>query len=498
MKNKPLCEAADSFGVRTSFRVPLLTLLCLTCTLLVAGCATRAPPTRAEIQKQAGTISALTPDSAWKAGGAEGNISDNWLATFNDLQLDALVREAVTNNPDLRVAAARVEQASQYVELAKAALRPAVSLFGAGGFKTSSSGDAISALQGVVIGASWELDLWGRLRYGRNAAQETYDSTQADFEFARQSLAATTARSWFTATETSLQLQIAEEMVKSAQQLVSLAEKRQQVGSGSEQDVALARASLGNFQDNVAQIRLARSQSLRALELLLGRYPAAELKARQDFDTFPGPVPVGMPLEMLERRPDMVAAERRVAAAFDRVGEAKAARLPSISLNASVADLSSQVIQLQSDYQNPSSGIGGRIIAPIYQGGALDTQVDIRTLEQKEAVAQYARMALRAIGDVENALAAEQTLAERVQLLQLIVADNQRALDLVQTSYRIGKTDLRAVQQQQLNLFASRLTLLRVQSEQLSQRVNLHLALGGSFESASANAPAEAATTAKQ
>ena len=493
MNSEPLCEAVDSFGVRTSVRVPFLILLCLTCTLFNSGCATKAPPTRAEIQKQAGAISALTPESTWKAGGAEGNISDNWLASFNDPQLDTLVREAVANNPDLRVAATRVEQASQYVELSKAALRPAVNLLGVGGYNL---GDGSSALQGVFIGASWELDVWGRLRYGRNAAQETYISTQADFEFARQSLAATTARSWFTASETWLQLQIADEMVKSAQQLVSLAEKRQQVGSGSEQDVMLARANLGNFEDNVAQFRLAHSQALRALELLLGRYPGAELKARQDLDTFPGPVPVGMPLEMLERRPDLIAAERRVAAAFDRVGEAKAARLPRFSLNASVADISSEVLQLKTDYENPSSGIGGRIVAPIYQGGALDTQVEIRTIEQKEAVAQYARMALRAIGDVENALAAEQTLAERVQLLQRIVADNQRALDLAQTSYRVGKTDLRSVQQQQLNLFAARLTQLRVQSDQLSQRVNLHLALGGSFESASA--PASTETTAKQ
>jgi len=489
MKSKPLVE--DAFGVRTSVRVPFLTLLA--CTLLSAGCATKAPPTRAEIQQQSGAISGLAPASAWKAGGADGKISDNWLANFNDPQLDALVREAVLNNPDLRVSATRVEQASQYVELSKAALRPAVNLLGMGGYNL---GDGTSALQGAFIGASWELDLWGRLRYGRNAAQETYASTQADFEFARQSLAATTARSWFTASETWLQLQIADEMVKSAQQLVSLAEKRQQVGVGKEQDVTLARANLGNFQDNVAQIRLSHAQTLRALELLLGRYPAAELKARQDLDAFPGPAPVGMPLEMLERRPDMVAAERRVAAAFDRVGEAKAARLPRLSLNASVADISSEVLQLKTDYENPSSGVGARLVAPIYQGGALTTQVEIRTLEQKEAVAQYARMALRAIGDVENALAAGRTLVEREQLLQRIVADNQRTLDLEQSSYRIGKTDLRSVQQQQLSLFAARLSLLRVQSEQLSQRVNLHLALGGSFENANVPASAEATVAA--
>ena len=493
MKSEPLCEVVDTFGVRTTVRVPFLTLLA--CVLLIAGCATKPPPTRAEIRQQSGTISALTPASAWKAGGAEGKISDNWLATFNDTQLDALIREAVTNNPDLRVAATRVEQASQYVELSKAALRPTVNLLGMGGYNL---GDGSSALQGAFIGASWELDLWGRLRYGRNAAQETYASTQADFEFARQSLAATTARSWFTASETWLQLQIADEMVKSAQQLVSLAEKRQQVGVGKEQDVTLARANLGNFQDNVAQIRLAHAQTLRALELLLGRYPAAELKARQELDTFPGPVPVGMPLEMLERRPDLIAAERRVAAAFDRVGEAKTARLPRISLNASIADISSEVLQLQTDYQNPSSGVGGRLVAPIYHGGALNTQVEIRTIEQKEAVAQYARMALRAIGDVENALSAGKTLAEREQLLQRIVADSQRTLELEQTSYRIGKTDLRAVQQQQLNLFAARLTQLRVQSEQLSQRVNLHLALGGSFENPVVVAPAETTKTTIQ
>ena len=323
------------------------------------------------------------------------------------------------------------------------------------------------------------------MRYGRNAAQADYASVHADFEFGRQSLAATVAKSWFTASETSLQLAIAEDMVKSAQELVTLAEKRQQIGPGSEQDVVLARANLGNFQDTAKQVQLAHQQTLRALELLLGRYPAAELEARNDLPGLPGPVPAGLPLEMLERRPDMVAADRRVAAAFNRVGEAKAARLPRIILNANIAAIESDIVKLNNDFQNPTAGAGARLIAPIYQGGALKTQVEIRTLEQKEAVAQYASLALRSLRDVENAIAAGATLAERDRLLQHAVADNQRALELAQTSYRVGESDLRAVQQQQLNVYAARLTLLRVQSEQLAARVNLHLALGGSFETAS-------------
>ena len=452
---------------------------------MLAGCATKAPPTRAEIHQQSGTLTNLALTNAWKAAPVSTNaIQDNWLTSFGDAQLDALVTEAMTNNPDLRVASTKVEQASQYVELAKAALRPAVNLLGVGGLNMGG-GDVSSALQGVSLGASWEPDLWGRMRYGRNAAQATHASVQADFEFSRQSLAATMAKSWFTASETWLQLQIAEDMVKAAQELVTLAQQRQQIGPGNEQEVVLARANLGNFQDTVRQVRLAHEQTLRALELLLGRYPAAELAARRNLAQLPGAIPAGLPLEMLERRPDMVAAERRVAAAFNRVGEAKAAQLPRLILNANVAAIDSDILQLKEDFDNPTGGAGGKLIAPIYQGGALKTQVRIRTLEQKEAVAQYARLALRALGDVENTLAAGQNLAGREPGLRQVLTDSERALALAQTSYRVGRGDLRAVQQQQLTVHASRLSLLRVQSEQLSQRANLHLALGGSF------APAE-------
>lgn len=447
---------------------------------LLAGCATKEPPTLAEIQQQAGTLATMELNGPWKGSGVSGPIGDNWLATFDDAQLSALVSEAITNNPDLRVAGTRVEQAGQYLELARSALGPTVNLFGLGGLKMGG-GDMSSALQGVSLGVSWEPDLWGRLRYGRNAAEATYLSAQADMEFARQSLAATVAKAWFIASETWLQRQITEQMIKSAQELAGLAEKRWQVGAGTEQDLALARANLSSFQDAARQVLFAHGQSLRALELLLGRYPATELQARTSLVSLPGPVPAGLPLEMLERRPDMVAAERSVAAAFNRVGEAKAARLPNIYLNANIAAMFSEVLELKEDFENPTGGMGVKLLAPVYDGGALKTKVEIRTLEQKEAIAQYASMALRALGDVENALAAGTALEERKTLLRQNVTDNQRALDLAQTSYRVGKGDLRSVQQQQLSLHSARLTLLRVQSEELSQRVNLHLALGGSF-----------------
>ncbi|MBC8041390.1 MAG: efflux transporter outer membrane subunit [Opitutaceae bacterium] len=448
--------------------------------LVFAGCKTKTPPTRAEIQQQALPQFVLT--DPWKAGGAEGVIQDNWLATFNDEQLNALVREALTNNLDLRISATRIEQAEQYLQLSKSGMRPRVGVAGTGGISGGGGSDVGSALQGIMLAVSWEPDLWGRIRYGRNAAQAGEASAQADFQFARQSLAATTAKSWFTASETWLQLQLVGDMVKSSQDLVTLADQRRKIGAGTEQEIVQARASLGSFQDSAKQLRLAHQQALRALELLLGRYPSAELAARESLPALPGPVPVGMPLASLERRPDLIAAEQRVAVAFNRVGEARAARLPRITLNGSVAAINSEVLDLKPGFQNPVGGLGADLVAPIYTGGALKAQVEIRTLEQKEAVAQYASMALRAIGDVESALAIGENLAEREQLLDQNIADNQRALELAQTVYRIGKGDLRNVQQQQLSVYAAQITRLRVKSEQLSQRINLHLALGGSFE----------------
>jgi outer membrane protein TolC len=188
-----------------------------------------------------------------------------------------------------------------------------------------------------------------------------------------------------------------------------------------------------------------------------------------------------MPSQLLERRPDVIAAERRVAAAFNRIGEARAAQLPRISLTAGGSDVSSELIVLK-NLDNPVWSLGANLIAPLYQGGALRAQVEIRSAEQKQAVAQYARAGQRAFSEVEGALAAERTLRDRNTLLQAAVRDNERALELAQIQYRVGSIDLRTVEQRQLALYAARTSQLRVQSEQRAQRVNLHLALGGGFE----------------
>jgi NodT family efflux transporter outer membrane factor (OMF) lipoprotein len=449
-----------------------------TCAVLaVSGCVLKRPPDQPELLKQALPTVAVPPQ--WTAAAlTTGTMSDNWVAGFHDDQLSALVADAILHNTDLRVGAARVEQALLYAKLAGAGILPSVDLLAKGGGKMSGDG---SGLSGAVLNASWELDLWGRVRYGRAAAKADALAAAADFEYARQSIAALVARSWFLAIEAGLQAEIARGALRDNQALVGLAEDRARIGVGNEEDVFVARASLGTYEDALRQLELSREQAVRALEILVGRYPAAALTLATTLPTAPETMPAGLPSELLERRPDVIAAERRVAAAFNRIGEAKAARLPKISLTVGVSSISSDLVVLK-DQDNPIWNFGASLLAPIYKGGALKTQVKIRTAEQKQAIAAYAGVGLRAFGEVENALASELAARDRERILGRTLADSRRALEIVQSQYKVGSTDLRFVTQRQLALNSTQSALIRAQSEQRVQRVNLHLALGGSFE----------------
>jgi multidrug efflux system outer membrane protein len=455
----------------------------------VAGCALNTPPDRSELQKQALPNTAVP--ATWKTdSGSASPVTDRWLATFNDPALSALVSEALIYNADLQVAAARVEQAAGYLKVAGASLLPSVGIAGLAGGKSGGNG---GGLEGVFLNASLELDVWGRVRYGEAAADAQAAAVAADYAYARQSLAAMVAKSWFVAIEAGLQQSIAREMLRAAESLLKLAQERMRIGNGNEQAVADARATVASYRDALRQIDLSREQALRALESLLGRYPAAEIQVAQNLSPMPPPVPAGMPSQLLERRPDVIAAERRVATAFNRVGEARAAQLPRISLTAGGSDVSSELFVLQNT-NNPVWSFGANLIAPLYQGGALRAQVEIRSAEQKQAVAQYARAGQRAFSEAEGALSAEKALRERDALLDAAVRDNERAVELAQIQYRIGAINLGAVEQRQLGLYAARTSRLRVQSERLAQRVNLHLALGGDFDEPSSS-PVAANTT---
>ena len=458
---------------RALHRPPLVALMASS--LALAGCALDAPPDAKQLAET--ELAHATPPSAFKAGGSPSAVQAGWLATFQDPRLLPLADEALAYNADLRLAAARVEAASAALKAAGGPLLPEANL------AARSGGQAIGAsgqLSGLLVSASWEIDLWGRVRYGRAAADAQFASAQADERGARQAIVAALAKAWFLAAESELQRRVVTDMLTGSETLVKLSADRLRVGAGNDLDVTQARINLQTFRESALQIDYALAQSRRALELLLGRYPAAEIALPVELPELPPAPPAGVPSELLERRPDIVAAEHRFAAAFARVGEARAARLPRISLTAALSSISSSTFVIK-DSGEASFGGGATLFFPIFNNGQLAAQVELRTAEQKQAGAAYAQTALKAFNEVETALASEASLAAREDVLRQSLTDNTRALGLEQVRYNVGSRDLRSVTQQQIAAYAANMSLLRVRTEQRVQRVQLHLALGGDF-----------------
>jgi NodT family efflux transporter outer membrane factor (OMF) lipoprotein len=441
---------------------------------LIAGCAIKTPPSPDVIVEDA-----LPPTTEVSAEWTEpaddnGRVDNGWIESFGEPELEALVAEAVSlHNPNMRLAAARIDRAAAAARLAGSALKPTVAL-GAELLGTAGNEAVADRSAAVGLGVSWEPDIWGRVRAGASAADENLRATRADFEYARQSLAAQVAKTWFLATELELQVALGAETVDILRQLVDLVETKQDVGQVSMQDVHLARADLALAEEALRQAIGGKKEVQRGLELLLGRYPAAEVETADELVPVPPPIPVGLPADLIQRRPDLVAAERRVAAAFFLTEQARLARLPSFPLTAGVGG-SSALGDVIVD-------LGAGMVAPIFTGGALGAQVDSATADQEAAIAAYGTSLLRAFEEVETALTNEKLFAEREAYLNTVVDENEEALKLAKVRFEVGRIDLLSVLQIQTKWIGARIGLLRIRNDRLAQRVNLHLALGGSFE----------------
>ena len=448
--------------------------------LMILGCAVKQPPPSEELLESTLPESTQVPEE-FSTPADTGKVDDGWLYRFNDRRLAALVAEVLENNQNLQAAAAQVDAAAALAVQAGAALKPTVGL-GAGTGTADASGLPTSLQSSnAFLNASWEIDIWGRVRAGAAAAEAQFRATEADYEFARQSLVAQTAKAWFLATQIRGQMELAEEAVDIYARLVELVEAREKIGLAQAQDLPLARANLAGAQSNLRQIKSSYQEILRSLEVILGRYPSAELEAVSQFVAVPPPIPVGLPSEILERRPDLIAAERRLAAAFFGTQEARAARLPRISLTASAGAVDSGLTDIL-NVGNPVVGLGADLFAPLYAGGALQAGVEIADAQKRATMAVYAQTALQAFQEVEVALTNEQLFKEREAFLKTAVDKGNEAYQITEAQYDVGRVDLLSVLQTQAGLLSARSSLIAARNERLAERVNLHLALGGSFE----------------
>lgn len=439
--------------------------------VLLSSCALQDPPAGKTLHDQAFSSSAQVPASFY---GAYGSVdAQHWAETFQSPELLSLIDEAQRNNPDLRISAARVEAAQAMMRMAQGGLLPSVNFLMRG--KNDSSG-----LQGGLLKADWELDVWGRVRSEVRASSYAKSAYEADLAGARLSLAANVTQAWLLLVEANTQQQLAQKSAELADKWAALAQTRQQIGAENGSYVAQAKSLAASYHQQVASIEQAKRAATQALERLIGRYPATQLQVTTILPKLPELPNAGFPLGLLERRPDVISAERRVAEAFDRVASAQAARLPRLSLTGTGSNFVSKVFELQNSGVT-QWGLGGTVLVPIFQGGALLAQVDVQKANQKAALAFYASTALNAFTDVERALSNEKGLTQQAkqQAVQLESAGKQ--LQYAQSRTAIGKDSQIGLLQQQLAWYAEKAASVRLQSAQLTQRVSTHLAIGGSF-----------------
>lgn len=451
---------------------------------LLAGCALAPLPQHGEVLDQA-LPSGTTIPPAWKSEANAGAVASDWLKTLNDPLLDAIVAEAIANNLDLRQASERVTIAQQSVIVVGAQLLPQVGAV-LGGRTTNDEDHANNSNTTLAYaGVAWEIDVWGKLRAQRAAAAEGYAATALDYAYARQSLAATVCKAWYIATETRQLLALAEQAVEVYDQLLQLVMNRRNAGKDSDLDVVDTRAKVQTAMSEVERARESYGEARRALEVLLGRYPAAEIEVAAAYPILSAPSAAGVPASLLERRPDIVAAERGVLAAFRQQEAAKLALLPNFSFSLIGGRLGDPILSIL--HLNPwlaSAAIGASI--PIYEGGALKAQVEIATAQQAQAVARYGSVVLTAVREVENALANERLLAKRLPLDQSAVAARVEAVRIATIQYKAGRRDLLWVSNLQTSQLANEADLIRLTSLQRVNRIRLYLALGGSFDQAPA------------
>jgi len=430
---------------------------------------------------QAVKSQAPTMPEQWGTVAESGTVQASWIESFNDPALTALVIEAQKNNRDLLAAAANVGRAYSLARQAGAALKPEVSL-AATGTRSGSVDSSVAGATNLGLGAqvSWEADVWGRLRSGERAAVASAQAVEADFRSAQQSLAAATAKAYFTAIEANIQVDIARETLEILRETNRIVNVKYNNGLATGQDVSLARSDLATARERLTEVEGSYRDAVRALEVLLGRYPGADLEVREALPDVPPPPPAGLPSELLERRPDIVAAERRVASAFNATEQARAARLPTLSLTGSLGGASGSLSDLL-DPANVAWSVGANLLAPLYDGGRRREAVNIATAEQEQALAAFGQAAINAFTELETSLDQGVVLSQRLDELREAAAQAEKAFRIATLRYEEGEEDLLSVQTIQQRVINAKSTRSSVERLLLEQRVNLNLALGGSW-----------------
>jgi NodT family efflux transporter outer membrane factor (OMF) lipoprotein len=480
-----------------SFRLGLSALVLL----LGAGCMVGPDYSKPSVPMTAG----YKEDQGWKLARPLDQIPrGNWWEIFGDPQLNALEEQVSEANQNVKVAEARFRQARALIGFFRAGLFPLVtagasalsvrrstlSPFSSSGASTgtsSSGGSSGGSSSGASTGeflltgdVSYEIDLWGRIRRSVTSARDEAQATAADLENARLSIQAELAFDYFELRSADAQQQLLNDTVKAFDEALQLTIRRFEGGAAPKSDVAQAQTQLETTQVQATDIAVQRAAFEHAIATLIGKPPADFSLPPAPLDLQPPDIPAGLPSELLERRPDIAAAERRVAEANEQIGIAKAAYFPTVTLNALLGFESSSIRNL-GGWQSFLWAVGSSMAQTIFDGGRRRATSEAALANYDATVASYRQATLDAFQQVEDNLAALRILEQETQQQARAVLSAQESLQLFTNRYKGGVDTYLQVITAQTAALANERNQVDIQRRRMDASVLLVKALGGGW-----------------
>ncbi len=460
-----------------------LTLLLPFAALLLSACS--APRVGPDYERPAVTLPASFKEAdGWVAARpADAMERDHWWAVFHDPLLNELAPRVAVSNQNVAAAVAAYAQARALVGQQRALLLPSVTLNGSA--NRTNVGNVVTPTQRVRVdvGASWEADLWGRLQRGVTGAQASAQASAGDLATATLSAQGELATNYLLLRLADAQRKLLQSAIADYQRVVTITENRYKAGVTPRTDLLQAQTQLANAQSDYAGLASQRAQLEHAIAVLLGEAPANfAIAPLDDWQAAVPAVPQALPSELLQRRPDIAAAERRVAAANEQIGIARAAYFPSVTLGASTGAFAQTAATLLS---SPTSvwSLGVALAQPIFNAGLTRSRVEAAEAGYEQTVAAYRQTVLSAMQGVEDQLVAARVLAEQETLLASAADAAALAQTQVLNRYRAGQVSFLEVVIAQTTALNARRALLQMQSNRRVAGVALIQALGGGWTS---------------
>lgn len=414
-----------------------------------------------------------------------------WWRQFHDPELTRLVEEALATNLDVRLAEAKLRESRAARGVIAGSLWPSVN--GSAGYqrtRTATSSNTLPQDENLYqagFDALWEIDIFGGLRRSVESADATVQAAQEGLRDAQVSLAAEVARDYIQLRGLQAEIAVAEDNLKAQQHTATITRERQQAGFVSALDVANADSQVATTRARIPVLQASAQQAIYALSVLLARSPGYllnELSTAKPLPVTPPSVPVGLPSDLLRRRPDIREAEAQLHAATAQIGVATAELFPSFSLTGNV---SWQSNLLHTWFNDPSlaSAIGPTVNWALFQGGAIRSNISAQEALRDQAFITYQKTVLTAFQDVENALFAYRTEWVHRQALSEAVESSQKAVAIARQMYSAGQTDFLNVLQAQAALYLAEDAFVQSNSAACQDLIALYKALGGGWETKS-------------